>query len=375
MARELWKGNEAMAEAAVRAGCEAYFGYPITPQTELLEYMARRMPELGRAFVQAESELGAINMVYGAACTGARTMTSSSGPGVSLMQEGLSYIAASEIPAVLIDVMRVGPGLGNIQPSQGDYNQLVKFGGHGDFRVITLAPATVQEAVDLTVLAFDLADKYRSLVYVAADGSIGQMMEPADMPPMRPLPTGRPAWALTGNEGRPHNIITSLYLNPEQMEQLNLRLQAKLQIIRQNEPRYREYLTADAEIIVVGFGTMGRVAYTVVNQARAKGLKIGLFRPISLFPFPYQRLAELAGHAKGMLVVEMSAGQMVEDVRLGVEGRCPVHFYGRMGGLVPLPEDILSALREARQALEQNTCALRLTKDENGSRMGLALET
>lgn len=350
MARELWKGNEAMAEAAVRAGCEAYFGYPITPQTELLEYMARRMPELGRAFVQAESELGAINMVYGAACTGARTMTSSSGPGVSLMQEGLSYIAASEVPAVLIDVMRVGPGLGNIQPSQSDYNQLVKFGGHGDFKAITLAPATVQEAVDLTVLAFDLADTYRSLVYVAADGSIGQMMEPAAMPPMRPIPTTRPAWALTGNEGRPHNIITSLYLNPEEMEKLNLDLQAKLQIIRQNEQRYKEYLTDDADIIITGFGTMGRVAYTAVKQARAEGLKVGLFRPISLFPFPYQRVAELAERVKGILVVEMNAGQMVEDVRLGVEGRCPVHFYGRMGGLVPLPEDILGALREIREA-------------------------
>ncbi|MBN1888367.1 MAG: 3-methyl-2-oxobutanoate dehydrogenase subunit VorB [Thermoflexales bacterium] len=353
MARALWKGNEAMAEAAVRAGCEAYFGYPITPQTELLEYMARRMPELGRAFVQAESELGAINMVYGAACTGARTMTSSSGPGISLMQEGLSYIAASEVPAVLIDVMRVGPGLGNIQPSQGDYNQLVKFGGHGDFKVITLAPATVQEAVDLTVLAFDLADKYRSLVYVAADGSIGQMMEPADMPPMRPLPTTRPAWALTGNEGRPHNIITSLYLNPDEMEKLNLTLQAKLQVIRQSELRYKEHLTDDADIIIAGFGTMGRVAYTTVKQARAEGLRVGLFRPISLFPFPYQRLAELAGRAKGILVVEMNAGQMLEDVRLGVEGRCPVHFYGRMGGLVPLPEDILGALREIREALVQ----------------------
>ena len=351
MSKELWKGNEAMAEASVRAGCEAYFGYPITPQTELLEYMSWRMPQLGRPFVQAESELGAINMVYGAACTGVRTMTSSSSPGVSLMQEGLSYIAGSEVPAVLIDVMRVGPGLGNIQPSQGDYNQLVKFGGHGDFKAIALAPATVQEAVDLTVLAFDLAEKYRTLAYVVADGALGQMMEPAEMPPMRALPTTKPDWALTGNEGRDQNIITSIYLDPERMEKLNLRLQAKLNEIRQNEVRYREYMTDDADIILVGFGTMGRVAYTTVRQARAQGLRVGLFRPVSLFPFPYARLAELAERVKGVLVVEMSAGQMVEDVRLGVEGRCPVHFYGRMGGWVPLSEDVLKALQETSEAL------------------------
>ncbi len=351
MTRELWKGNEAMAEAAVRAGCAAYFGYPITPQTELLEYMSWRMPQLGRAFVQAESELGAINMVYGAACTGVRAMTSSSSPGISLMQEGVSYIAGSEVPAVIIDVMRVGPGLGNIMPSQGDYNQLVKFGGHGDFKVIALAPATVQEAVDLTVLAFDLAEKYRTVVYVVADGSIGQMMEPAEMPEMRPLSTTAPEWALTGNEGRKQNIITSIYLDPERMEKLNLRLQAKLNDIRKNEVRYKEYMTEDAEFLVVGFGTMGRVAYTAIKQARAEGLKAGLLRPISLFPFPYARLAELAQRVKGILVVEMSAGQMVEDVRLGVEGRCPVHFYGRMGGFVPLSEDVLNALREASEVL------------------------
>lgn len=351
MTRELWKGNEAMAEAAVRAGCQAYFGYPITPQTELLEYMSWRMPQLGRAFVQAESELGAINMVYGAACTGVRAMTSSSSPGVSLMQEGLSYIAGSEVPAVLIDVMRVGPGLGNIMPSQGDYNQLVKFGGHGDFKAIALAPATVQEAIDLTVLAFDLAEKYRTLAYVVADGSIGQMMEPAEMPPMRPLSTTFPDWALTGNEGRKQNIITSIYLDPERMEKLNLRLQAKLNEIRKNEVRYKEYLTEDADILIVGFGTMGRVAFTAVRQLRAQGIKVGLFRPITLFPFPYARVAELAERVKGILVVEMSAGQMVEDVRLGVEGRCPVHFYGRMGGFVPLAEDVMNAFYEAREAL------------------------
>jgi 2-oxoglutarate ferredoxin oxidoreductase subunit alpha len=349
MSRDLWKGNEAMAEASVRAGCGAYFGYPITPQTELLEYMSWRMPKLGRPFIQAESELGAINMVYGAACTGVMAMSSSSSPGISLMQEGLSYIAGSELPAVLIDVMRVGPGLGNIMPSQGDYNQLVKFGGHGDFNAIALAPATIQEAVDLTVLAFDLAEKYRTLAYVVADGSLGQMMEPTEMPPMRPLKTDRPAWALTGNAGREPNVVTSIYLDPAQMEKLNLRLQAKLREIRQNEVRYKEYMTQDADLLIVGFGTMGRVAYTAVKQARAQGLKVGLFRPISLYPFPHARLAELAEQVKLMLVTEMNAGQMVQDVRLSVAGRCPVHFHGQMGGFVPPPEEVLQALQAAHQ--------------------------
>jgi 2-oxoglutarate/2-oxoacid ferredoxin oxidoreductase subunit alpha len=346
MAKELWKGNEAIAEAAVRAGCEAYFGYPITPQTELLEYMSRRMPELGRAFVQAESELAAINMVYGAACTGARTMTSSSGPGISLMQEGLSYIGASEVPAVLVDVMRVGPGLGNIQPSQGDYNQLVKFGGHGDFKAICLAPSTVQEAVDLTSLAFDLADKYRTLAYLVADGALGQMMEPAELPPMKPPVRQRPAWALTGADKRPKNIITSIYLDPDQMEQLNLRLQAKLKLIRQNEVRWKEFMTEDAELLFVAYGTTGRVCYTAMKQARAEGIKVGLLRPVTLWPFPSQRMAELAEQVHTILTVEMSAGQMIEDVRLAVEGRCPVQFYGRMGGIVPLPDEVLKVIRE-----------------------------
>ncbi len=351
MAKELWKGNEAVAEAAVRAGCEAYFGYPITPQTELLEYMSRRMPELGRAFIQAESELGAINMVYGAACTGARVMTSSSSPGVSLMQEGLSYIAGSEVPAVMVDVMRVGPGLGNIQPSQGDYNQLVKFGGHGDFKAICLAPSTVQESVDLTVLAFDLADKYRTLVYVVSDGALGQMMEPAELPPLQPLRKQRPGWALTGADHRPKNIITSIYLDPEQMEKLNLRLQAKLAEIRKNEVRWKEYLTEDADLLLVAYGTMGRVCYTAMQQARAEGIKVGLLRPITLWPFPGARLAELAEQVNGILTVEMSAGQMVEDVRLYVEGRCPVQFYGRMGGIVPLSDEVLKVIREMNDEL------------------------
>jgi 2-oxoglutarate ferredoxin oxidoreductase subunit alpha len=355
MARELLKGNEAMAEAALRAGMQAYFGYPITPQTELLEHLARRMPELNRVFLQAESEVAAINMVYGAACTGVRVMTSSSSPGVSLMMEGISYIAGSEVPCVIIDVMRGGPGLGNIAPAQGDYFQIVKGGGHGDYTPIVLAPATVQEAIDLTVLAFDLAEKYRTVVVVLTDGNVGQLMEPAELPPMRPV--GRagnghtPAWALSGAEGRPKNVITSIHLQPEEEEAFNQKLQARLGVIQRNEVRYHEHAVDDAELVVVGFGTAGRVAQTAVKQARAQGLKVGLFRPISLFPFPSARLAELAVNARQFLVVEMNAGQMVEDVRLAVEGRVPVKFHGRMGGVVPYPDELLEVIQNTLGAV------------------------
>jgi 2-oxoglutarate ferredoxin oxidoreductase subunit alpha len=340
MAKELLKGNVAIAEAAIRAGVEAYFGYPITPQTELLEHMALRMPQLGRVFLQAESELAAINMVYGAACAGVRVMTSSSGPGISLMQEGLSYIACSEVPAVVVDIMRGGPGLGNIQPTQADYNQLTKSAGHGDFHCLVLAPSSVQEAVDLTVLAFDLADKYRTIAILAGDGMIGQMMEPAELPPMRPAPTARPDWALTGAKGRPKHIITSLDLSADGLEKINQRLQAKLARIRAEEIRYEEMLTDDVDILVVAFGTTGRIAKTAIREARSQGIRVGLLRPITLYPFPFARLEELSRRMKSILVVEMSAGQMVEDVRLGVGGRAPVHFYGRTGGNVPLPDEI-----------------------------------
>ncbi len=363
MPKELLKGNEAIAEAAIRAGLEAYFGYPITPQTELLEYMARRLPELNRVFLQAESEVAAINMVYGAACAGARVMTSSSSPGVSLMMEGLSYIAGSEVPCVLVDVMRGGPGLGNIAPSQGDYFQIVKGGGHGDYHPIVLAPATVQEAIDLTWLAFDLAEKYRHVVAVLADGNIGQMMEPAELPPPRPAgerPT--PAWALTGARGRPKHTINSLHLIPEEEEEFNRGLQARLAAIRRDEVRYHELLVDDAEVIVVGFGTAGRVAQTAIKQARASGTRAGLLRPISLYPFPTERLAELARRARAFLVVEMNAGQMVEDVRLAVNGVAPVRFYGRMGGVVPLPDEVLAAIRETAGASPQPDAALQLSK-------------
>lgn len=354
MAMELIEGNRAFAEAAVRAGAEAFFGYPITPQSEALEHLSQRLPELGRVFLQAESEIAAINMVYGAACAGARALTSSSSPGISLMQEGLSYIACSEVPVVVVNVMRGGPGLGNIQPAQADYFQAVKMAGHGNFRMIVLAPANVQELVDLVALAFDLAEKYRTIVMIAADGAIGQMMEPAELPPLRPV---RPAkeradWALTGAKGREPNTITSLYLGAENLERVNLRLQEKLKEIAANEVRWEEYETEDAQLLLAAFGTVGRICQSVVREARATGLKVGLIRPITLWPFPNERIAELAEQVKGILTVEMNAGQMVEDVRLAVEGRCPVSFYGRMGGVIPLADDILPELEKVPVELE-----------------------
>lgn len=345
MARELLEGNLAMAEAAVRAGLEAYFGYPITPQTEVLEWLSHRMPELGRSFLQAESEVAAVNMVYGAACTGARVMSSSSSPGVSLMMEGLSYIAGTEIPAVLIDVVRGGPGLGNIAPSQGDYNQIVHGGGHGDYHPIVLAPASVQEAIDLVVMAFDLAEKYRTITIVMADGSIGQMMEPAELPPMQPIRKEKPDWAVTGAKDRPARILSSIYINPEDEEVCNYRLMETWNRIQDNEIRYREYYLDDAEILVVGFGTAGRIALSAVRSARAEGIPVGLLRPITLSPFPAAQIAELSKNAQAILVVEMNSGQMLEDVRLAVSERAPVDFYGRMGGMVPFPDEILEEIR------------------------------
>lgn len=346
MSKEMLKGNVAIAEAAIRAGVEAYFGYPITPQTELLEHMSKRMPELGRVFLQAESEVAAINMVYGAACTGKRVMTSSSSPGISLMQEGMSYIAGSELPCVIVDVMRGGPGLGNILPSQGDYFQVTRSAGHGDFHPIVLAPASVQEAIDFTTLAFDLAEQYRHMVLVVADGQIGQMMEPAELPPMQPVTTELPAWALSGAKGREPNTISSIYLQAEEEEQYNLHIQRKLRGIAAFEQRSVEYFTDDAELLVIGFGTAGRIAYTAVEEARQNGLKVGLLRPQTLWPFPENRLRALAERISGILVVEMNAGQMLEDVRLAVNGRVPVQFYGRMGGVVPMPDEILGAIRK-----------------------------
>ncbi len=356
MPKELWKGNEAIAEAAVRAGLDAYFGYPITPQTEILEYLSRRMPELGRAFVQAESELGAINMVYGAACAGVRVMSSSSSPGVSLMMEGISYIAGTEVPAVLVNVMRGGPGLGNIAPSQADYNQAVHGGGHGDYQPIVLAPASVQEAIDLMVLSFDLAEKYRAICMVILDGCVGQMMEPAQMPEMRPMQRADWDWATNGKMGkRDRRVLSSIYIEPVDEEVMNLRLLNRWQTIQANEIRYKEYFLDDAEIVVVGFGTAGRIALSAVREARAEGIKVGLLRPITVSPFPSEVIDQLAGRAEAFLVTEMNSGQMLEDVRLAVRGRVPVEFYGRLGGMVPFPDEILDEIhRMAKAKLSAN---------------------
>ena len=356
MPKELWKGNEAIAEAAVRAGLEAYFGYPITPQTEILEYLSRRMPELGRAFVQAESELGAINMVYGAACTGVRVMSSSSSPGVSLMMEGISYIAGTEVPAVLVNVMRGGPGLGNIAPAQADYNQAVHGGGHGDYQPIVLAPASVQEAIDLMVLSFDLAEKYRSVCMMILDGCVGQMMEPAQMPEMRPVHRENWDWATNGKMGkRERRILSSIYIEPAEEEKMNLRLLNRWQTIQANEVRYKEYFLDDAEIVIVGFGTAGRVALSAVREARAEGIKVGLLRPVTVSPFPSDVIEQLAGRVDAFLVTEMNSGQMLEDVRLAVKGRVPVEFYGRMGGMVPFPDEILNEIhRMAKSKMAVN---------------------
>ncbi len=345
MARELWEGNQAIAEAAVRAGLEAYFGYPITPQNEILEWLARRMPELGRAFIQGEAEVGVINMVYGAACTGARVMTSSSSPGISLMMEGISYIAGTEIPMVLVNVMRGGPGLGNIAPSQGDYNQICKGGGHGDYHPIVLAPASVQEAVDLMPLCFDLAEKYLTIACLLLDGSIGQMMEPIELPPMSEVKRREYPWATSGAINRPRHFLTSIYLEPYEEEKTNIRLLKRWQEVQENEIRYKEYLLDDAEIVVIGFGTAGRVALSAVRAARAQGIKVGLFRPVTVAPYPYQRVAEIAAQAKTILVTEMNSGQMLEDVRLAVNGRTPIAFYGRLGGVVPFPDEILAEIQ------------------------------
>jgi len=345
VAKELLKGNHAFAEAAIRAGVEAFYGYPITPSTEFLEHMAKRLPELGRAFVQAESEVSAINMVYGAACTGKRVMTASSSPGVSLMMEGISYIAGTEVPAVVVNVMRGGPGLGNIAPSQGDYYQMVKGGGHGDYFPNVLAPASVQESVDYISLAFDLAEKYRSIVHVIVDGNMGQMMEPAELPPMKELPEKAPEWAVRGAKGRDPNILTSIYIDPEEEEITNLRLLKRWKEIEKNEVIYDEYAIEDAEILIIGFGTAGRVASSAIREAREEGIKAGLLRPITLAPFPQKRLIELTKQVKRILVVEMNSGMMLDDIMKIVQGKVPIEFYGRMGGVTPLPDEILDEIR------------------------------
>lgn len=349
----LMKGNEALAEAAFRAGMQAYFGYPITPQSEVLEYLAAQAPNHPDVVIlQAESELAAINMVHGAAGAGARAMISSSSPGISLMQECLSYMASAQLPALIVNVQRGGPGLGTIQPSQGDYFQAVKGGGHGDYHLIVLAPASVQEMVDFVFDGFRLGEKYRNPAMILADGALGQMMEKVTLPAAGSLPKMDAPWATTGKgyvrerniigKGRirERNIITSLFIQPERMEKLNLTLQAKYNQL-QEEVRWEEIRTEDAAIVLVAFGLTSRICEKTVDLAREKGLKVGLLRPITLYPFPTSAIARLAKSAQTFLTVEMNAGQMVEDVRLAVEGKRPVHFYGRMGGMIPSPEEVL----------------------------------
>ena len=344
--RILMCGNEALAEAAIMAGCDAYFGYPITPQNEVSAYMARRMAEVGRVFIQSESELAAINMVFGAAATGKRSMTSSSSPGISLMQEGLSYLAGAELPAVVVNVMRGGPGLGNIAPSQGDYFQATRGGGHGDYRTIVLGPSNVQELADCMFLAFDLADQYRMTVLVLADGALGQMMEPLVLEP-KPRPK-LPAkdWALTGAEGRAQNIVRSLYLADGVLEALNNRLQAKYRQIEQNEVRCEEYKVEDSEIVIVAYGIMARIARSAIDTAREAGIRVGMIRPITLWPFPTEQVSKAAEPFRVILTMEMSAGQMLDDVRLAVEGKAPVLFYGRTGGTIPTVDEVLGQIQK-----------------------------
>lgn len=351
MAKVLMKGNEALGEAAIRAGCRYFFGYPITPQSELPHYLAKRLPEIGGVFLQAESEVAAINMVYGAAGSGARVMTSSSSPGISLKMEGISYIAGAELPCVIVNMQRGGPGLGSIQPGQADYFQAVKGGGHGDYRLLVLAPASIQEMVDLMGKAFELADKYRNPVMILGDGTLGQMMEPVEFPEMVDL-TSLPdkPWSTNGAKGRAPNIINSLYLEPQELEDHNLKLKAKYEKMIAEETLAESYHTDDAEIVLVGYGSSARVAKAAVDQARVQGIKAGLFRPITLFPFPKEQIQKACRQAKNVLTVEMSLGQLVEDVRYNLEFRVPVHFYGRVGGMVPTTRAVLEEVK--RLAME-----------------------
>lgn len=350
----LMKGNEAIAEAAVAAGCRHYFGYPITPQTEITEYMAKRMPQLGGVFLQAESEVSAINMVYGAAGAGARVMTSSSSPGISLKQEGISYIAGAELPCLIVNIMRGGPGLGGIQPAQSDYFQATKGGGHGDYRNIVLAPNSVQEMVDLTVLGFELADKYRNPVMLLGDGALGQMMEPVEIT-IPDVPQVEKPWAARGMRGRTKpNVINSLFLKPEELEDHNTYLQKKYALIQQNELRWEEINTQDADLVLVAYGITARIARSAMDKARETGMKVGLLRPISLWPFPDVPFAKLAKTANAFLTLELSAGQMVEDVRMAVNGAKPVHFYGRTGGMMLSPMAIYQEITKLLNGKEGN---------------------
>jgi len=343
------KGNEAIAEAAIRAGCRHYFGYPITPQTEVAAYMAKKLPKVGGVFLQAESEVASINMVYGAAATGTRVMTSSSTPGISLMSEGLSYIAGSDVPAFVVNVQRGGPGLGGIQPSQSDYFQATKGGGHGDYHMIVLAPASVQEMASLTIKGFNLADKYLMTAMILADGTIGQMMEPISFEDAEIEEYEKP-WALTGTEcKRPHNIVNSLYLKPDELEKKNFERFERYAQVEENEPMWEEYEMEDAEVCVVAFGIAARVAKNAVVAARAEGIKAGLIRPITLWPFPKKPLRAAADRVKSFVSVELNMGQMIEDIRLATECRRPVSLCNRAGGMIPSPDEVLASIRKAQK--------------------------
>ena len=345
--RVLMKGNEVIAEAAIRAGCRHYFGYPITPQTEVMHYMAREMVKHGGTFVQAESEVAAINMVYGAAATGERVLTSSSSPGISLKQEGISYIAGAELPAVVVNIMRGGPGLGGILPSQSDYFQATKGGGHGDYKNLVIAPASVQELYELTVKAFDLADQYRILVMILGDGTMGQMMEPVAFKEKEETVEVAKPWATTGMHGRAkHNTITSIYIDPDDLEAKNRELQAKYREIEEKEVMVETMNIEDAEVVITAYGTCSRICKNVIRQAAEMGIKVGMVRPITLWPFPTKEIAKVADmpSVKGFLDVELSSGQMIEDVRLAVNGKKPVYFHGRMGGNLPTQKEILDEI-------------------------------
>ncbi len=357
MSRIFIKGNEAIVKGAILAGCRAFYGYPITPASEIAETAAIYFPQISGTFLQAESEVASINMLYGAASTGIRAMTASSSPGISLKQEGISYSAGSELPMVIVDIMRGGPGLGNIAPEQSDYNQMVKGGGHGNYKLIVLAPNCAQEMCDLTMLAFELADKYRTPVVILADGFVGQMMEPVELPsPVGQLP--EKSWAVDGTARTAGNLISSIYLEPLELEEHNRKLQEKYRQIEEAEVCYEEIQTEDAEIVMIGYGIVSRILQTVVDEARAQGMRIGLLRPITLWPFPKAAIQKLADSAKLFFVVELSNGQMVDDVRLALEGKRPVKFYGRMGGSVPTTQEILGQVEQmyASMVASNNRC-------------------
>jgi len=349
----LMKGNEAIAEAAIKAGCRHYFGYPITPQTEIAAYMAKRMPKIDGTFLQAESEIAAINMVYGVSATGKRVMTSSSSPGIALKSEGLSYMAGADLPALIVNVQRGGPGLGGIQPSQSDYFQATKGGGHGDYRMIILAPSSVQEMADLTLKGFDLADKYRMTSMILADGTIGQMMEPVEINEDANITTYEKPWALTGTEcKRPHNIANSLFLVPEQLEKVNFERFERYKQIEENEVMYEEFMMDDAEICIVAFGIAARVSQNAIVEARKQGIKVGMIRPITLWPFPKKPLRAAADKVKSFISVELSMGQMIEDVKLATECKNPVTLCNRVGGMIVTPEQVLAEIKKANGGAE-----------------------